>query len=186
MLNVQNRKVETPGPVFDVGCYGHFVAIVSFLHSFNNYSISSFSRRHSHGDRFSKDSMEEKLDSTDSPSSRDIVVASTYIKPQGRKTHDPDVRFEEYFYYAQRTREEEKTLESPQLNWREILLRKKNEHDVRNSNGAHQHHLAEKDFANRTNRLEISDEEWTNASRAFRTASWGACKWTMRVDHRCL
>jgi hypothetical protein len=130
--------------------------------------------------------MEEKLDSSDSPRSRDVVVASTYIKPQGRKVHDADVRFEEYYFYAQRTREEERTLQSPKLNWREILLRKKNENDVGNSEDGAHHHLAEKDFANRANRLEISDEEWTNASRAFRTASWGACKLTMNVDHMTL
>lgn len=122
--------------------------------------------------------MEEKPSSTDSPSTPDVVVASTYIKPQGRKPHDPDVRFEEYYYYAQRTREEEKTFEPPTTNWREILLRKKKAHDGGNEGpSAHStHHLTGKDFADRTHRLEISDEEWTNASRAFRTASWGACE----------
>ena len=129
--------------------------------------------------------MDEKLSSTDSPSSPslpgspDTVVPSTYIKPQGRKLHDPDVRFEEYYHYAQRTREEEKTLESPILNWREIVLRKKkNAHDAGNKEpGAHSSsNLTAADFANRANRLEISDEEWTNASRAYRTASWGACE----------
>lgn len=37
-------------------------------------------------------------------------------------------------------------------------------------------------FANSANRLEISDEEWTNASRAFRTASWGACFYLITTD----
>jgi hypothetical protein len=120
--------------------------------------------------------MEENNSSADSPSTPDdMVVVSTYIKPQGRKAHDPDVRFEEYYYYAQRTREEEKTLESPHTNWREILLQKKNTHDIGTGQPG-QHHLTEKDFANRAHRLEISDEEWTNASRAFRTAGWGACE----------
>jgi hypothetical protein len=123
---------------------------------------------------------DEKPNSSDSPSSQEVVpsndILSTYIKPQGRKPHDPDVTFEEYYYYAQRTREEEKTLESPVLNWREVVLRKKSGHDAGNKEpGAHTS-LTEENFANSSNRLEISDEEWTNASRAYRTASWGACE----------
>lgn len=105
---------------------------------------------------------------------------STYIKPQARLPHDPAVTFEEYHYYAHKTREEEKTLESPILNWREIILRKK-EHDGDNK-GHSENHLTASNFANRENRLEITDEEWTNASRAFRTASWGACFYLITTD----
>jgi hypothetical protein len=122
--------------------------------------------------------MDEKISSPESPGSQHVVIPghpSTYIKPQGRKPHDPDVKFEEYYYYAQRTREEEKAVEAPKTDWREIVLRKKksevgspDEHPAQSFDG--------KDFANSSNRLEISDEEWTNASRAFRTASWGACE----------
>lgn len=97
-----------------------------------------------------------------------------YIKPQGRMPHDPAVKFEEYHYYAQRTRQEEMTLESPVVNWRQILLRKKN--GAGSDEKLPESHLTEADFATAANRLEISDEEWTNASRAFRTASWGACE----------
>ena len=125
--------------------------------------------------------MEEKQSSprTNSPpSSAEVVTSSTYIKPQGRKPHDPDVRFEEYYYYAQRTREEEKSFDSPNTNWREILLRKKTAVGTGKEGPGAQptQHLTEADFANSEHRLEISDEEWTNASRAFRTASWGACE----------
>jgi hypothetical protein len=118
--------------------------------------------------------MDEKLDSIDPPGSHDLVP-STYIKPQARKTHDPDVTFEEYHYYALKTREEDKTLESPKLNWREVLLRKKNASDIGNHDSAVQD-FTDRKFSNAATRLEITDEEWTNASRAFRTASWGACE----------
>jgi hypothetical protein len=57
-------------------------------------------------------------------------VVWTYIKPQTRKAHNADVKFEEYHYYAQRTREEEKTLDTPKAMWKEIVLRKKGQHDV--------------------------------------------------------
>jgi hypothetical protein len=123
----------------------------------------------------------EKPKSTDSPSTPDEVVLAnhrienpTYIKPQGRKPHDPDVTFEEYYYYAQRTRAEEAAIEAPKTDWREILLRKKKSAAIEGQTPVS--HLTAEDFANRENRLEISDEEWTNASRMFRTASWGACE----------
>lgn len=124
---------------------------------------------------------EKKASSTDSPPPRDIVgssppVPSTYIKPQGRKPHDPDIKFEEYFWYAKRTREEEKTIESPKTNWRALLFKKSPDQDNGNVvEGKHQ--LSGSNYGNRTHRLEISDEEWTNASRAFRTAGWGACEY---------
>ena len=121
----------------------------------------------------------EKAKSTDSPGTPDDVVLapSTYIKPQGRKPHDPDVTFEEYHYYALKTREEEASVDAPKTDWREIILRKKNPAGIEGTEGhAVVSHLTAEDFANRDHRLEISDEEWTNASRMFRTASWGACE----------
>ncbi|CZR69010.1 related to neutral amino acid permease [Phialocephala subalpina] len=105
---------------------------------------------------------------------------STYIKPQARSPHDAAVTFEEYHYYAHRTREEEKTLESPVMNWREVVLRKKG-HDG-DDKGHTETHLTAANFTSRENRLEITDEEWTNASRAFRTASWGACFYLITTD----
>ncbi len=117
--------------------------------------------------------MEEKL-ATDASGSPDAttVVASTHIKPQWRKLHDPSISFEEYHYYAQKTRAEENTFESPKFNWHEIVRRSKPEHTAADD----VQQLSKVNLSNPTNRLEISDEEWTNASRAFRTASWGACK----------
>jgi hypothetical protein len=125
-------------------------------------------------------SMDEKRISTDPPSSLD-VVRSGYIKPQHRKPHDPDVSFEEYYYYAQRTRKEEMTLEAPSLRWREVLLRKKTVHNE--INGDSGMYVSEDILADTKHRLEITDEEWTNASRMFRTASWGACKCAV---HPCI
>jgi hypothetical protein len=128
----------------------------------------------------------EKPKSTDSPSTPDEAMRapSTYIKPQGRKPHDSDVTFEEYYYYAQRTRAEEAAIEAPKTDWREIVLRKKNPAAVEGQDVPVSHLTAE-DFANRDHRLEISDEEWTNASRMFRTASWGACE-SSQLPHSAL
>jgi hypothetical protein len=129
-----------------------------------------------------------KLSSGDSPAPLTTTAAphaSGYIKPQNRKPHDPAITFEEYHYWALQTREEEKGLTSPKFNWREVMLRRKNEPDGEPVNGhrdAESHTFSDHNFvrgAHGEGRAEISDEEWTNASRAFRTASWGACKFLL-------
>lgn len=110
-------------------------------------------------------------DLTPPPAAESTALStSTYIKPQHRKAHDTSVTFEEYHYYAHRTREEEQGLESPSTPWREIVLRKKKAHSTDADAPAVD---SKADFSHR---LEITDEEWTNASRAFRTAGWGACE----------
>ncbi len=101
-------------------------------------------------------------------------TTTALIKPQARKPYDPDVTFEEYHYYAQKTRAEELNLESPVTNVRRLLHKgkgvKEDPHAVACST-----HLTAEDFTRHENRIKISDEEWTNASRSLRTASWGAC-----------
>ena len=91
----------------------------------------------------------------------DRTVAA-YIKPQARKLHDPDVTFEEYHYYALRTREEENALPAPKTKWGEILLRKKPSHDAGNGAGVDNDKIdhTEVNFAKSANRIEISDREW--------------------------
>lgn len=37
-------------------------------------------------------------------------------------------------------------------------------------------------LADRSNRLSITEAEWTNASRAFRTATWAACFYLITTD----
>ena len=109
-------------------------------------------------------------------------LATDYIKPQMRKTHDSAVTFEEYHYYAQRTREFELTLEAPKTEWNSLLRRKKETPVTEQRQGSTTNEEAarnmptEQELANRSSRLEITGAEWSNASRAFRTASRGACK----------
>ena len=83
-----------------------------------------------------------------------------------------------YYYYALKTREEQAALTSPKLNVRRLLGKKdgSDAHDAGDSNGTHSPSKdhTEVNFANRESRAEISDREWTDASRAFRTASAGA------------
>ncbi|KAJ6115202.1 Amino acid transporter transmembrane [Penicillium sp. IBT 16267x] len=105
--------------------------------------------------------------------------SSTLIKPQAREPYDSAVSFEEYNYYAHKTRAEQELLEPPVLNVRQ-WFRKSSENDASNQDVTTT--LTEDDFTNRARRLEITDEEWTNASRAFRSASWGACFYLITTD----
>ena len=109
------------------------------------------------------------------------VTYSTYIKPQARLLHDPAVSFEEYQYYAQRTREEQRHLEAPKLIWREILTRSTVKNADKHDAIAVQK-ATEAKFVTKESRLLITDEEWTNASRAMRTASSGAAFYLITTD----
>ena len=131
--------------------------------------------------------MDEKgfAGSPSSPDHQQLAAAyGTYIPPQARLLHDPAVTFEEYRFYAQRTREEEKRLESPKLIWREIVNRTTIKDAPQNDAGtdANNAQFMEANFATKESRRLISDEEWTNASRAMRTASWGAAFYLITTD----
>ncbi|KAI2790114.1 hypothetical protein POX_d05619 [Penicillium oxalicum] len=110
--------------------------------------------------------------------SQDLTVSSP-IKPQARPPYDPSVTFEEYHYYAEKTREEESALPSPTFDLRHIFTRSRGPEDE------HSHirtHLTEIDFTHAERRVMISDEEWATASRALRSASWGACFFLITTD----
>lgn len=123
---------------------------------------------------------EKKKEFAGSPDEQQ-VAQSTYISPQARLLHDPAVTFEEYQYYARRTREEEKHLESPKLRWREIINRSTNK-DARPIEAAADGNVPEVNFAHESDRLQITSDEWTNASRAMRTASSGAAFYLITTD----
>lgn len=84
-----------------------------------------------------------------------------YFPPSQRKVHDSDVTFEEYHFFAKKTRAEQKNLQSPKLQWRQWLDKKGGKVEFEEK------HEIEPGMT-------ISDEEWNNASRALRTAGWGA------------
>ena len=126
------------------------------------------------------DRADDKVDA-DPPSYKQQVAQSSYIKPQARKLHDPAITFEEYHYYARRTREEEEHLESPKLRWREIITRSTNK-DARETDAGADRKVSKVNFAIEQDRLHITDEEWSNASRAMRTASWGAAFYLITTD----
>lgn len=111
-------------------------------------------------------------------------TVTPYIRPAARKPHDPNVLFEEYVYYAQATRQEQAQLAKPKTKWKEVLFNKTPakapENEGQESTGVADHEKHDEMSAAR--RLEISDAEWTNASRAFRSASAGACFYLITTD----
>ena len=129
---------------------------------------------------------EKGSDSSPEKRSAEIVHSSTYIRPQARRLHDPDVSFEEYQYYARHTRDQEKHLPTPKLRWREILSRKSEPEQEQDA--AHfdanltAGDVPQVNLANKETRLQITDEEWVYANRAFRTASTGAVFYLITTD----
>ena len=120
--------------------------------------------------------MDEKEKAPSSPS-----IQSTYTRPRERKLHDPDVTLEEYHFYARKTRDEEKSLEVPKTQWKKLISRKPErradpdrEDDTKFDTKVN--------LADPNQTFQISDEEWTNASRAFRTASAGAAFYLITTD----
>lgn len=113
-------------------------------------------------------------------------ASQLYTRPQMRKMHDNSITFEEYHYYAQKTRaEEEVTFENePKRGIISTLFPTK-------SGGGAEMTVAEKrgsvisntvNLSNADRRAEISDEEWTNASRALRTATASAIFYLITTD----
>ncbi|KAI0441031.1 transmembrane amino acid transporter protein-domain-containing protein [Xylaria telfairii] len=114
--------------------------------------------------------MAEKTDnerSTPSPTAH-----TSYYPPRQRRVYDPNVTFEEYHFYAQRTREEQLLLEAPQWQWRTLFSSKKTTNAVEGGD----HHTRP------SVGQVVTDEEWVDASRAFRTASWGAVFYLITTD----
>lgn len=125
----------------------------------------------------------------------------TFIPPSQRKTYDPDVSFEEYQHYAKLTRQQEeedhKSGEAKPSFLQSVFRRGpapappehrnsiQSQNTLHSPNGSSSEKAVEADLANGNGKTErrlsrnsghmvITNDEWQNASRAFRTASWGA------------
>lgn len=127
-------------------------------------------------------------------------VEQSYVRPQHRKPHDPTITFEEYHHYANLARAEEDSLSKKDLGdttFFSLILPSKNlKGDVVHStppeaNGEKAENGEEKIPANHDNnahnleyseRFHVTDDEWTNASRALRTATWAAIFYLITTD----
>ena len=112
-----------------------------------------------------------------------------YTRPQMRPLHDKSITFEEYHYYALQSRAEEDSNHRMGMNNTEtrgflsVLLPKK----APSSEAAEGERRESKipidlNLSNPDRRASVTDEEWTNASRAIRTATAGAIFFLITTD----
>ncbi|KAM3074606.1 hypothetical protein ACMFMG_008036 [Clarireedia jacksonii] len=118
---------------------------------------------------------------------------NTTVRPQHRKLHDPSVTFEEYHYYANITRAEEDASANTDIGdttFFSLIVPPKNLKGAAPVNSApvpekeigeekttrHIHDMSDAD------RLNISDDEWHNASRSMRVATWAAIFYLITTD----
>ncbi|KKY29182.1 putative amino acid transporter [Phaeomoniella chlamydospora] len=119
-------------------------------------------------------------------------IENPLVRPQDRPIHDHTVSFEEYFYYAAKTRAEEDSLpDIPTRGIKDIIFPPKSgpgaisvpesAEKSDGSPGAADEKSAKRRFS-RGSTVAISDEEWMNASRAMRTATWAAAFYLITTD----
>lgn len=114
--------------------------------------------------------------------------ADAIIKPQSRPLHDISISFEEYLYYAKKTRAEEEEhvadIQGTQ-GFLEMIFPSKSGMGAGNVTSAEKHGAeiaATLNLADPEKRARVSDEEWTNASRALRTATKSAIFYLITTD----
>ncbi|KAF3396160.1 hypothetical protein F1880_006898 [Penicillium rolfsii] len=115
----------------------------------------------------------------------DILAASetsTAIPPQHRSLHDSSVTFEEYHYYAQKTRAEEDTMGGRETGWLSLIFPSKSDGGVQQTTTNVSKDASTINYTSKENRMTITDDEWTNASRALRTATRGAIFYLITTD----
>ena len=110
------------------------------------------------------------------------------VRPQSRPLHDSSITFEEYHYYANKTRAEKEEhagdIRGTQ-GWVEMVFPTKSGMGAGNVTTAEKHGA---DIAGTVNlsdperRNQITDDEWTNASRALRTATKSAIFYLITTD----
>ncbi|KAH8697886.1 putative amino acid transporter [Talaromyces proteolyticus] len=117
---------------------------------------------------------------------RDMVDAVEATRPQHRPLHDPSVTFEEYHYYAQLTRVEEDSYpdHDKERGWLSMIFPSKSDAGVTQEAGSDKEvkSAAHLNTNNPAVRDVITDQEWTNASRALRTATRGAIFYLITTD----
>ncbi|RLL98830.1 hypothetical protein CFD26_106651 [Aspergillus turcosus] len=128
---------------------------------------------------------EKERDNMDALDAIDYGTGSdAAIRPQHRKLHDPSVTFEEYYYYAQLTRaeEEQQPNTDKERGWLSILFPSKSGGGIQPVAVNMTEDAKTLNNGDAPGPMGISDEEWTNASRALRTATRGAIFYLITTD----
>lgn len=115
----------------------------------------------------------------------DVRSRAVAVKPQQRLLHDPNVTFEEYLFYAERTRTEEDRaaeVNPARVTLKSIFVPSASRGVVSEGADGSWGAVTDLNLSDPAVRATISDEEWTNASRALRTASAAACFYLITTD----
>ncbi|KAG0645681.1 hypothetical protein D0Z07_8572 [Hyphodiscus hymeniophilus] len=115
---------------------------------------------------------------------------AVFVSPKHRLHHDPSVTFEEYHFYALKTREiqDREALNEPQTKGILAILFPPKSTKIESSpatppsGGVGEKTSGETPPTDGGGRLVVTDEEWVNASRAMRTATWAACFYLITTD----
>jgi hypothetical protein len=109
---------------------------------------------------------------------RNAKPTAVFVRPQDRALHDPKVTLEEYMYYAGKTRAEEdvNASQAPKTMIKDILFPSSGKAQLatHEATGAIDQTLDNVNLNKAENRAAVSDLEWTNTSRALRSASAAA------------
>ena len=111
-----------------------------------------------------------------------------YTHPQMRALHDKSITFEEYHYYALQSRAEEDASHRSSQNgtatrgFLSTIIPGKSSSPESSDEKRSQSIIPDTNLSVPDNRAVVTDEEWTNASRAIRTATAGAIFFLITTD----
>ncbi|KAF2152568.1 hypothetical protein K461DRAFT_286439 [Myriangium duriaei CBS 260.36] len=113
-----------------------------------------------------------------------IGHSADYIPPHTRALYDKNVSFEEYHFYAQACRREEAAnagaaANKPTSFWDAIIPGRGKKHADELPSESE---MPAVNVNKQEGRMHISDEEWVNASRALRLATWGSMFYLITTD----
>ena len=123
------------------------------------------------------------LDRRESAISSEVKVSANAHQPLDG--NDSSISFEEFVYWADRTRADEKLAQDAVMQARGKRTLKGTVRR-RFSRGQQDHRIASEAMTASTSQEEvitgISEKEWTQASRALRTATWGSIFYLITTD----
>lgn len=103
-----------------------------------------------------------------------------HIRPQHRKLYDHSVTFEEYLYYAKKTRLDQDSLERSDAGRKVSLL--KVMFPPKSSRAQLDEKMGHLNTSVPSQRAIVTDDEWMNASKALRNATGMAIFYLMTTD----
>jgi hypothetical protein len=109
------------------------------------------------------------------------AILNEHLRPQHRKLYDSKVSFEEYMYYAERTRADQDAISKTDANRKRISLLKVM-FPPKSNMVELDHKMANLNTSIASQRAIVTDEEWTNASKAMRNATGMAIFYLMTTD----